>query len=447
MSEFEELTNLSERAVEKLQARGASDATAHAHLGTTRQVKFANNKLANHSTWSTAGISLFAVFRKRIVSTTVREHTVEKVDEAVNTLEKLSKAAAPNKEFEGLAKGPFKLGKEANYDKKLEEPGELGVEMVERAVEAARKEGAQRTAGVLELSAGKEFLATNHGARLETKGSGVYFSIRAMAEGEASGAQALCSRTLKALPLEKAATRAGELAKMAEKKAQAEPGVHETVWEPLALAALLNNVGSSASIFSVEAGFSFLTGKIGKEIASKQVTFLDDAAQKEGYGSTPFDEEGTATRETKIIEKGVLKTYLHNHSTAKRHKTKSTGHAGLISPHAWNLVLEPGKGTEEKMIREMERGLLVTNIWYTRFQNYLTGDFSTIPRDGLFLVENGEIQGAVGGLRVTDNLERFLKGISAVGKTAQNVKSWEAETPTLTPAARVETVRFTASTS
>lgn len=200
-------------------------------------------------------------------------------------------------------------------------------------------------------------------------------------------------------------------------------------------------------MFSVEAGFSFLAGKLGKAVASEAVTFIDDATLAEGYSSTPFDAEGTTTRPTTILRNGVLETYLHNHSTAKRHNTKSTGNAGLVSPEAWNLVLKPGKAKEEELIAEVKRGLLVTNIWYTRFQNYITGDFSTIPRDGLFLVEDGEVKGAVAGLRVTDNMQRFLEGMRLVGKTAQNVKSWEADTPVLAPPALVEKVRFTASTS
>lgn len=220
MTTIEELSELAELAVKALAKKGATDAVAHAQLGDSRQVKFANNKLASHSTWSSAGIGLFASFDRRIVSTTVREHTKGSVEKAAAILQKLARAVEPNGEFQGLAEGPFKKGREAHYDKSLEEPGDLGVEIVEKAVEAALEEGGKRTAGVFEFETGQEFLATSAGARLGSKSSGCYFSIRALADGEASGAQSICSRTLKALPIEEAARRAGELAAMANRRAR-----------------------------------------------------------------------------------------------------------------------------------------------------------------------------------------------------------------------------------
>jgi PmbA protein len=446
MTSLDQLAELAELALRGLEKRGAGDAQAHAYLADARQVKFANNTLALASRWSTASLHLFASFGGRIVTTTVRQADSARVEEAVGTLEKMSKGLAPNEEFKGLSRGPFAKGAEPHYDPTLEEPGERPVELVERAVEAALREGAQRVAGVLELSTGEEFLATSAGFRGRSRGSGAYLSVRALVDGETSGAQALCARTLDRLPVEEAARRAGELASLAKTKAALGPGTYDTVWEPLPLAALLNRAGDSASVFSVEAGFSFLQDKLGKRVASEAVSLSDDATLPEGFLSTPFDEEGTATRPTPILERGVLKTYLHNASTALRHGTTTTGHAGLIAPHPWNLVLAPGSASRDELLREVKRGLLVTNVWYTRFQNYLTGDFSTIPRDGLFLVEDGEVVGAVRGLRVTDNLQRFLEGVALVGRDAQNIKSWEAETPTVTPAALVRGVRITAST-
>lgn len=444
--DFENLARLAELSVTELVKAGATDATAGAYQGVKRQVKFANSALVLASAWSGESIHLFASFDRRIVSTSVREITQQGIKDAVGKLAKLSRQVEPNPEFEGLATGPFTAGKAPNYDQTLEEPGEKGVELVELAVQTAQQEGAKRVAGVLELHTSREFLATSAGARLESKDSGAYFSVRALVDKESTGAQALCSRTLSRLPVEAAARKAGQIAKLATTKATVAPGVYDTIWEPLPLAALLNRVGDSASIFSVEAGFSFLAQKLGKKVANEAVTLYDDATLPEGFSSTPFDHEGTTTSRKDIIDKGVLDTYLHNHSTATRHKTHSTGNAGIISPQPWNLVLAPGKTNQEKMVEGMERGILVTNVWYTRFANYLTGDFSTIPRDGLFLIEDGEVKGTLKGLRVSDNLQRFLEGMSCVAKEPVNIKSWEADTPTLTPSAWVDGVRFTAST-
>jgi len=96
--------------------------------------------------------------------------------------------------------------------------------------------------------------------------------------------------------------------------------------------------------------------------------------------------EGVPTQKTGLIENGICKNYLHNTSSARRHKTESTGNAGLISPEPWNVVFEKGNSKFDDMMEGIKKGLLVTNVWYTRFANYHTGDFSTIPRDGCYLI-------------------------------------------------------------
>ena len=89
--------------------------------------------------------------------------------------------------------------------------------------------------------------------------------------------------------------------------------------------------------------------------------------------------------------------------------------------------------------------MIVTNVWYTRFQNYATGDFSTIPRDGLFLVENGKVSGAVKELRISDNLLNILKNAVAIGNKPEQVFGWEVEMPVITPAVLVKDIHFTKS--
>jgi PmbA protein len=138
-----------------------------------------------------------------------------------------------------------------------------------------------------------------------------------------------------------------------------------------------------------------------------------------------------------------LRTYLHNTSTAKKYKVKTTANAGLIGPSPSNLILEGKKGNPF----DIDNGIYVTNVWYTRFQNYATGDFSTIPRDGMFLIENGEICGPINGLRISENMLNLLKNISVFGKNPQQITSWEAEIPVITPDVLIKNVRFTKPTS
>jgi PmbA protein len=142
-----------------------------------------------------------------------------------------------------------------------------------------------------------------------------------------------------------------------------------------------------------------------------------------------------------------LKNYLHNTSTAKKYKTKTTANAGLIVPSPTNTILKEGKISKEKLFKEIKNGLYVTNIWYTRFQNYLTGDFSTIPRDGIFLIKNGEIVKSVKDIRITDNLQKILENITGLSNKQEWIIWWglENQIPVFTPYVLVKDVNITKS--
>ena len=92
------------------------------------------------------------------------------------------------------------------------------------------------------------------------------------------------------------------------------------------------------------------------------------------------------------------------------------------------------------MVDRAHEGLYITNNWYTRFQNYQTGDFSTIIRDGVFRITNGKIAEPLKGLRLSDNMVRILQSVRALSSTQEWVKWWEVHTPTLTPYALVDGV-------
>ena len=65
--------------------------------------------------------------------------------------------------------------------------------------------------------------------------------------------------------------------------------------------------------------------------------------------------------------------------------------------------LDAGDVSKDELFEDVKKGLYLTNTWYTRFQNYAKGDFSTIPRDGIFLIEKGKIKQSLKDLRISDN--------------------------------------------
>jgi PmbA protein len=245
--------------------------------------------------------------------------------------------------------------------------------------------------------------------------------------------------------IESAATRAAIIAKKAVKPKPLKQGVYDVLFEPLPVSNILEQVGDATSIFNVESGLSCLSEKMNKPVASREVTLFDDATMPGGIGSAKFDAEGVPTQRNTLVENGVLKTYLHNTSTAKRYNTVTTANAGLVAPEPFNIILKKGNFIKEELFEQIKRGLWITNVWYTRFQNYESGDFSTIPRDGAFLIEKGEVSKPVRDIRISENLLSMLKNVAAVGADAEQVMGWEVETPVFTPSIVVKNVHISKS--
>jgi PmbA protein len=200
-----------------------------------------------------------------------------------------------------------------------------------------------------------------------------------------------------------------------------------------------------SSAFNVLGGFSCFAGKIGRKVASDSVTIEDDATRTLG-GKRYFDDEGVAVRKTVLVSRGVLKGFLHNTSTARKFRKRTTGNAGLVSPGAFSLSMNGGSESHEKMIEELRDGLYINNVWYTRYQNRKIGNFSTIPRDAILRVRKGEIVGSVRDIRITENLIKLLQKVDSVSKEREHINWWlESYTPSTVPYLLVRNLNITRS--
>jgi PmbA protein len=251
-----------------------------------------------------------------------------------------------------------------------------------------------------------------------------------------------------------AGAQAGRLSKEAIGAEQGEPGKYDLILSPTVAADIIAGVPGSANPFLILIGLSPLGDRMGEEIAPDFMTVTDHPHIAGALGSHRFDFEGTPTREVRIVENGILKSLVHNTTTAMMYETKSTGSSALQSisegskmllPGNSNIVFEAGDHSFEELIDGNKPTIYVTCNWYTRFQNYQTGEFSTIPRDAMFLVKNGEMT-PIKNLRISDNLMRMFANIDALGKDLKQILWWEVPIPTFVPYVRVSDCTMTAAT-
>ncbi|NJF24661.1 TldD/PmbA family protein [Thermococcus sp. Bubb.Bath] len=437
--------DVNELILKKAKELGFGDVVVLSHEGNRRQVRFANNEITVAKNWHERKVELFVEKEKRIASTSITDLSEENIERTLKTLLSNMKGMAPKEDYNGIAEGPFEYKEiPETFDKaivELDEPNEY----VERAINTALEEGSKRVAGVLYTDHDKIYLTTSNGVEAFDEGAGIEISVRAFIGDLESGHGTNSVRVLKKFDPESAGRKAGEIARLARNPEQGPEGKFDVVFDPLAFANLLSYMSFMTSAYAAEAGFSFLINKLGQKVANEIVTIKDVGNMPNGYGTRKFDDEGVPTKETTIIKNGTFKTFLLNTSMARKYKVETTANAGLVMPHAWNLVLEPGDYSKEELFSEVKRGIYITNVWYTRFQNYVAGDFSTIPRDGIFLVENGELK-PIRNIRVSDNLQRILENIVALGKELHHIHWWEVNTPVSTPYVLVKDVGITRAT-
>jgi len=440
------MLEINELILKKAKELGFGDVVVLSHEESRRQVRFANNEITVAKNWHSRKVELFVEYEKRIGSTTLMTLDEETIERSLKTLLASVKSLSPKEDYYGIAEGPFKYRDiPETFDKaivELDEPNEY----VERAINAALEEGAKRVAGVLYTDHNRLYLSTSNGVEAFDEGTGIEISVRAFIGDEESGHGTNSVRVLKKFDPESAGRKAGEIAKLAVNPTQGKAGTYDVIFDPLAFANIMSYMSFMASAFAVEAGFSFLVGKLGQKIGSDLVTIKDIGNMPNAYGTRKFDDEGVPTGETTIIEDGELRTYLLNTSMARKYKRETTANAGLIMPRAWNIHVKPGDYSKEELFSEVKRGIYITNVWYTRFQNYVKGDFSTIPRDGAFLIENGEITKPIRNIRVSDNMQHILEGINALGKELYHIHWWEVDTPVFTPYVLVKDVGITKAT-
>ena len=438
-----DLKELNDIAIGTAKALGVDDAVALSARGADSMIRFANNSVtvANRVEESQLTVYLARSKRRALASTSNLQSAA--VKEFVRDLFS-SMGGLPESDYVPLPDKPSRYTpSKAGYDRRLESLEDELPEMAGVAIDAAIAAGGKRSAGVID--AGKVTIAilTSAGTRGIDSRTAITLNIRSFAEKEASGHGLSCSSSLSDFDAEEAGERAGRGAKTMQNASEPEAGKYTVLLSPTVASNLVETVADAASAFAVDAGTSYLADKLGKRVASESFSLTDHGVTKGGLGGRVFDDEGVRTASNRIIEDGVLKGYLHNLTTARKWKVKDTGNAGFVTPHPWNLEIGGGDSTHDEMVKEMKKGIILTSNWYTRFKNYRTGEFSTVPRDGAYLVERGEIVKPLKGMRMGDDLERMLTSVTMFSKQREWIQWWEVDTPTLCPWMLIDGVTIT----
>ena len=189
------------------------------------------------------------------------------------------------------------------------------------------------------------------------------------------------------------------------------------VLDPLVATSMIEHIFEGVNGDSVYRGASFLAGKLGQKIAGENVTVIDDGTMPGGFGTSPVRWRRHSHAPHRVIENGVLKSYLLNTYTAKKLGLETTanasrGLAGTPGIGPGNYFLEPGTKKPTEIIAEIKDGLYVTEF-LGHGANLVTGDYSR-GASGMW-IGNGELAYPVEEITVAGNLKDIFCNISEIG--------------------------------
>ncbi len=194
-----------------------------------------------------------------------------------------------------------------------------------------------------------------------------------------------------------------------------ESGQFEMLIENRSVSRILYALYGPMSASAIQQRRSFLDGKLGKKIGSEKLTLIDDPFIPKGLGSRLFDNEGITSKKRTIIEKGILKEYYIDSYYGK--KLGMTPNSGSSS----NLVFEPGGRGLDQMVKNINKGILVTNFIGGN-SNLTTGDYS-YGIMGL-LIEKGSIVKPINEMNITGNIRDLWEKLVEVGNDPYPYSSW-----------------------
>ena len=186
--------------------------------------------------------------------------------------------------------------------------------------------------------------------------------------------------------------------------------------------------------------------RIGEKLAGLPLSLRSDPAAP-GLQCAPFVIAHASSRESSVFDNGLPKArtdWIADGTlaalTQTRHTAQLTGQP--VTPAIDNLILDaPGaERLDRRTGRRTSRGLLLTCLWYIREVDPQTLLLTGLTRDGVYLVENGEVTGAVNNFRFNESPVGMLSRITEVGGTVPTLpREWaDYFTRAAMPPVRVE---------
>ncbi|ALN86056.1 modulator of DNA gyrase family protein [Lysobacter capsici] len=192
-----------------------------------------------------------------------------------------------------------------------------------------------------------------------------------------------------------------------------EPGKYTVILEPAAAAGLISFMMNFFDARQADEGRSFLSkkgggNKLGELVYDPRVNISADPWDPRA-SVLPWDREGLPREKMAIIDNGKVAALDYSRFWAKKQGKKAIGSPG-------NLLMAGGDKSTAELIKDTQKGILVTRTWYIRMVDPQTVLLTGLTRDGTFYIENGVIKHPVKNFRFNESPVIMLNNIEELGR-------------------------------
>lgn len=448
-------------AVETALSASRSDAcVVIVEHGAERHLRWADSELIGTGDVDTFQVSVVSVVGDRVGAVTVsgRADRAEIVA-VVRAAEAAARQAPPAEDARPL---PAPGTESPHWDAALPAPSSAVlaglVDQLTEGFARARRNG-QALYGYAEHRRRTTFLGTSTGVRLRHDDRAGYLELTA---GDRDGTPAWTNAVTTEFDDVSVRELQDELdrrLRWGRRSIELPPGRYECLLPPSAVADLMNYAYTTAGARAAAQGRSVYSRpggrtRVGEVLSDVPLTLRSDPAAdrlrcspflvtSSSTGTRSVFDNGLPLGPTSWWERGRLRSLVHTRASAEEL-------GAPLTPMVDNLVLDgpPGGGDTAELIARTRRGLLLTSLWYIREVDLATMALTGLTRDGVFLVEEGEVVGAVHNFRFNDSPLAMVGRVVEVGRTLPTrARDWgDAVGPTAMPMLRVRDVRLTAVT-
>jgi predicted Zn-dependent protease len=391
---------------------GADGARVNIASGSRGNTRFAVNQVSTGGDNFDTTVTVTAYVDRRTGTSTTNQLDEAGLRQAADTAVRLARLAPVDPEFlPELDPQQYQAGRNWSEATALLDP--QGRAEAVRAITAPATRGGLVATGYLDTRVGAGAVANSKGlfAYNRTTAAALTTTVRT-SDGTGSGWAGASHHDWSQVDPAALGARAAEKARASRSPVAVEPGRYTVVFEPTAVANLVQFIANALNARNADEGRSFFSkagggNKIGTKVMDERVTLVSDPFDPDVAGN-PFTNEGLPTQRSVWIENGVVKNLNYDRYWAQKKGVSPTASGG-------SLRLSGGSSTMEEMIASTPRGLLVTRFWYLRPVDQRTILYTGLTRDGTFLIENGKITRAVKNLRFNDSPVFMLNNLEALG--------------------------------